>query len=68
MHEWKERVAAHLPYDSWIMPAYWPGLVDHWCSDAFASQSQRNALNRSNAEGSGATTGSVNMLTLIILF
>ena len=62
MLEWKERGAAPHPYDSWIKQAYWPGLVDHWCRDAFASRSTRNASNRANAEGSGATTGSVNML------
>ncbi|XP_078166181.1 uncharacterized protein LOC144560813 [Carex rostrata] len=62
MLEWKERGAAPRPYDAWIQPAYWPGLVDHWCSDAFASRSQRNAENRASAEGAGASTGSVNML------
>lgn len=62
MLEWKERGAAPRPHDSWIKPEFWPGLVDHWCSDVFARRSQRNALNRANAEGSGATTGSVNML------
>ena len=62
MVEWKERGAAPRPYCEWITPAYWPGLVDHWCSDDFTSRSKRNAENRANAEGSGATTGSVNML------
>ena len=41
--EWKERGAAPRPHDSWIKPEFWPGLVDHWCSDAFARRSQRNA-------------------------
>ena len=62
MVEWKERGAAPRPYCEWIIPDYWPGLVDHWCSDDFASRSKRNAENRASAEGSGATTGSVNML------
>ena len=62
MTEWKERGTAPHPYDSWILPPYWPDLVDHWCSDTFARRSTRNAANRANAEGSGATTGSMNML------
>ena len=62
MTGWKERGAAPRPYDSWILSSYWPDLVDHWSSDAFARWSARNAANRANAEGSGATTGSVNML------
>ena len=62
MIEWKEHGAAPHPYGSWIKPMYWPGLVDYWCSDAFANLSARNAENRANAEGTGATTGSVNML------
>ena len=62
MLEWKERGAAPRPYDAWIQPAYWPGLVDHWCSDAFASRSQRNAENSASVDGAGASTGSVNML------
>ena len=62
MLEWKERGATLRPYDAWIQPTYWPGLVGHWRSDAFASRSQRNAENRANAESAGASTGSVNML------
>ncbi|XP_078167089.1 uncharacterized protein LOC144561865 [Carex rostrata] len=61
MVEWKERGAAPRPYCEWITPAYWPGLVDHWCSNDFTSRSKRNAENRANAKGSGATTGSMNM-------
>ncbi|XP_078157321.1 uncharacterized protein LOC144553107 isoform X2 [Carex rostrata] len=61
MLSWKEHGAAPHPFH-WIKSDYWPGLVDYWCSDAFATWSQRNASNRANAKSSGATTGSVNML------
>ena len=60
MQEWKEHSAPH-PHD-WISSENWPGVVDHWCSDAFASRSVRNKVNRAAVEGSGATTGSVSML------